>query len=155
MLPAGLLPHLDDLTVEDLVSRDQEIVLVVSARTQTADCPDCTAHSDRVHSRYSRTLRDLPIGSKSVTLAGASDPALSVRVRRFRCPNRHCRRKTFAESFSELGQVRARRTNGQAAALEEVGVALGGAAGARLARKVRLLASGSTMAEAKLPPTFV
>lgn len=151
MLPAGLLPHLDDLTVEDLVARDEEIVLVVSARAQTADCPDCTAHSDRVHSRYSRTLRDLPIGSKSVTL--------SVRVRRFRCPNRHCRRKTFAERFSELGQVRARRTSGQAAALEEVGVALGGAAGARLARQVRLLASGSTIlrlihsAEEPSPPT--
>ena len=134
MLPDGSLHHIDDLTVEDLVSRDQEIVLVVSARTQTADCPDCTAHSDRIHSRYSRTLRDLPVGSKMVTLL--------VRVRRFRCSNRHCRRKTFAESFSELGQVRARRTNGQAAALEEVGVALGGAAGARLARQMRLLASG-------------
>ena len=118
MLPAGLLPHLDGLSVEDVIAHDREVTLVVTAREPTAACPRCTLHSNRVHSRYERTLHDLPIGPSSLSLR--------VHVRRFRCPNRRCSQRIFAERFPRLGQVRARRTHGQQAALEQVGLALGG-----------------------------
>jgi transposase len=137
LLPFGLLPHLDYLVIENVIVREREVVIVVAAREPTAPCPICTRRSDRFHSEYLRTLHDLPIGPNTVVLR--------VRVRRFRCSDRHCRQRTFAERFPGLGRVRARRTHGQQAALEEIGIALGGTAGASLARKMRLPTSGSTI----------
>lgn len=137
MLPAGLLPHLDDLSVERVVIHDQNVTLVVAAREPSATCPRCAHRSERIHSRYQRTLLDLPIGPNTV--------ALHVRVRRFRCAKQGCSQRIFAERFTELGQVRARRTHGQQAALEKIGLALGGAAGARLARRIGFPASRSTI----------
>lgn len=137
MLPTGLLPHLDGLTVESVITRDQEATLAVAAREPAATCPHCSRRSDRVHSRYQRTLHDLPIGPNTLTLR--------VQVRRFRCANRRCTHRTFAEHFPGLGNIRARRTHGQQAALTEVGLALGGSAGARLTERMRLPASRSTI----------
>lgn len=137
MLPAGLLPRLDDLDVEDVITVDHEVALVVAAREPIAVCPRCAHRSGRVHSGYRRTLHDLPIGPNHL--------ALHVRVRRFRCTNRGCTQKTFAERFPGLGKVRARRTHGQQAALEEVGLALGGSAGARLATRMKMPVSRSTI----------
>jgi transposase len=137
VFPVGLLPHLDDLDVEDVIPGDQEVTLVVAARELTAACPRCSHESDRIHSGYRRTLHDLPIGSNHLSL--------HVRVRRFRCTNRDCPQRIFAERFPGLGKLRARRTHGQQAALKEVGLALGGSAGARLAKRMKLPASRSTI----------
>jgi transposase len=137
VLLSELLPQLDGLAVEDVTVCSQNIILMVASTAPTAACHRCGRDSDRVHSRYTRTLRDLAIGPHTVTL--------QVQVRRFRCRNRACPQATFAERFPKLGAVRARRTYGQQAALEEVGLALGGAAGARLAKRVRLPASRSTI----------
>lgn len=137
LLPVGLLPHIDELSVENVIANDQMVTLFLAAREPIAACPRCDRCSDRVHSQYQRTLHDLPIGPNVVTL--------QVRVRRFRCISRDCSQKVFAERFPKLGRIRARRTHGQEAALEEVGFALGGAAGARLAKRVRFPASRSTI----------
>jgi transposase len=137
VFPAGLLPHLDELDVEDVIPGEQGITLGVTARELCAACPRCTYLSDRVHSGYRRTLHDLPVGPNNL--------ALHVRVRRFRCTNRNCPQRIFAERFPGLGKVRARRTHGQQAALEEFGLALGGSAGSRLAKRMKLPASRSTI----------
>ena len=109
MFPAGLLPHLDGLIVEDVVVVAGGATFVVGSMDGAANCPHCRHRSDRVHSRYRRTMRDLPIGPNTVTLR--------VRVRRFFCVNRGCHQSTFAERFPSLGRPLARRTIGQEGAL--------------------------------------
>jgi transposase len=91
----------------------------------TGVCPGCEQASERVHSRYRRTLADAPIGARAVVIG--------LRVRRFFCDNTECVRRTFAEQVAGLTSRQARRTGVSRGLLEAVGVALGGRAGARLA----------------------
>jgi transposase len=98
--PLGVLFHFDGLAVEEMVVNDGTITLVVVATTDSAACPNCHVASTRVHSRYWRTLHDLPWADVAVTLRR--------HVRRFRCINPSCLQAIFAERFSSLAQVHAR-----------------------------------------------
>ena len=55
---------------------------------------------------------------------------IALRVRRFRCYNAVCTRRTFGERLPGLVAAHARRTRRLAAAQGAVAVALGGEAGA-------------------------
>jgi transposase len=90
-----------------------------------------------VQSRYLRRVADLPIGGQCVTL--------QLRVRRFFCRNRRCRRVIFAERFPELVPTYGRRTLTQQAWLQDLGCTGGGSAGARLARRCGIEASRDTV----------
>lgn len=57
-------------------------------------CPDCGRESERVHSRYLRTLADVAVGGRPV-LIGLS-------VRRLFCDSPNCTRRTFAEQVKGL-----------------------------------------------------
>ena len=63
------------------------ITLTLQARQVTARCPLCGKRSKRVHSRYERTLADLPWGAYAVTIR--------LRVRRLFCRNSRCERCIF------------------------------------------------------------
>ena len=54
-----------------------------------AACSGCGQRSAKVHSRYARSLLDLPAHGRSVHVR--------VQVRRFRCGNAGCPRRIFAE----------------------------------------------------------
>jgi transposase len=90
-----------------------------------------------VHSRYTRRVADQPIGGQLVVL--------HVQVRRFRCGNRRCPRRTFAEQAPEVVARYARRTQGLRIALEHVGLALGGRPGQRLSWRLGLPASRASL----------
>jgi hypothetical protein len=55
----GLLPDASHLTVDDVYQKGGVIVMIISA-VGNAACPVCGVCSCHVHSRYCRTLRDLP-----------------------------------------------------------------------------------------------
>ena len=82
-------------------------------------------------------MRDTPIGLKPVWL--------EIQVRRFRCNNEQCRQKTFAEQFPDLVGRRRRHTHRLMANLAQIGLATGGEAGVRLARKLAMHTSPATM----------
>jgi transposase len=83
-----------------------------------------------VHSRYTRTLADLPWRGVRVRLLAT--------VRRFFCDAAACRRRIFAEPLPTTATRYARRTCRAAATLDVIGFALGGRAGARLAAALGL-----------------
>jgi transposase len=83
-----ILPDLSDLIMEQ-VSVTDDVTISVRAACPTAICPCCGTICQRVHSQYTRTLRDLPASGRPVHL--------HVRVRRFFCQENTCRRKIFAE----------------------------------------------------------
>src|SRR5262245_41827822 len=133
LLPFSV-PH---LAVEH-VSTDRP-TLLIEARTSTPEacCPDCHAPSTRVHSHYTRQLRDLPVVEQPVHLR--------VHVRRFRCPTPTCPRRTFAERLPALAPVHAQRTVRLTETVRALGGEAGGEAGARLAARLRMPVSADTV----------
>src|SRR5919199_4427368 len=121
----ALLPQLRGFRLERLLIAADGVTLELTSTRRTACCPLCPRRSHRVHSRYERTLADLPWAERSVTLR--------LHVRRFFCPNRRCPRRIFAEQRPELAAPRGRRTQALQRRLLDLACALGGQAGARLA----------------------
>jgi transposase len=115
-----------DLQVEDLLLESETLTLLLASSQSTQACPDCAHVSSHVHSRDIRQLADLPCQGRAVRLC--------LKGRRFFCQNAACSRKTFAEQLRELAPAYARRTLRQGKTLREIAFALGGRAGARLAR---------------------
>ena len=130
LIPAGLL-------VQQILPSPDHLTIVATARPKTAACPDCAALSGRVHSRYDRTLGDLPWQGRPVTLR--------VRVRRFRCLNPACLRRTFAERLGETARPAARRTSRLGDLQRHLGLVVGGEAGARLAARLAIPISPDTL----------
>src|SRR4051794_8215906 len=113
------------------------ITLTLRARRITACCPLCGRRSKHVHSRYERTLADLPWGAYAVTVR--------LRVRRLFCRNTRCERRIFTERLPGVGLPWARRTRRLDVRLTSLGLALGGSAGVRLGAKLGLVASRNTL----------
>lgn len=77
------------LVVDGCDYEGDTVTLDVSCGTKEGICPYCQEKSSKVHSRYLRTLRDLPcLGKGTVILFNA---------RKFFCNNISCKKKTFAE----------------------------------------------------------
>jgi transposase len=131
------LPHLAGLSLAHVLVTDEVVTLSVAAGTPAAICPLCGSLSDRVQSRYRRTVADRPWGQRRVVFA--------VRVRRFCCLNAACPRRIFAERFPTLAAPFAQRTACWQADLRALGLALGGRAGARLASQLGLAVSHDTI----------
>ena len=100
-------------------------------------CPACGAVSRCVHSRYERRLSD--------TAVAGQETMIHLQVRRFFCRSQTCKKTTFAEQIPGLTTRHGRWTNGLKDALRAVALALGGRAGARLARRLAAGASRMTL----------
>ncbi len=129
----------EQLHVESLSTSPDGITIHSVPKDTGGRCPGCSGHSRRVHSRYTRTLADLPWAGISVRLR--------VRARKFFCDDPSCVQKIFAERLDEVAQPRARRTDRQNEALLLIGLSLGGRAGARLAVELGLLIGHDALLE--------
>ncbi len=136
---AALDPRLvpPSLHAEALLVGDDGLTIRVLAETAEVRCPLCGERADRVHSRATRTLADLPWAGAVVRL--------QVRIRKFFCDNSTCPRRIFSERLDGVAAVAARRTERQQAALLDFAVALGGEAGARMATKRGMPVSPDTL----------
>lgn len=83
-----------------------------------------------------RSLADLPSGDLPVILR--------IRTRHFHCQNPCCSRKLFSERL-DIARAYARRTGRLRETLVEIGFALGGEAGSRLAGELGMPVSGDTL----------
>jgi transposase len=138
-LLSHLLPGRSHVRLEtwNLDPAHSAITLTLRAHRITACCPLCGRRSKRVHSRYERTLADLPWGAYAVTIR--------LRVRRLFCRNTRCKRRIFTERLPEIALSWARRTRRLDVRLTALGLALGGSAGVRLGAKLGLTASRNTL----------
>jgi transposase len=131
-----LFPQLAGLELESI--EDTGEGLQITARTGTASLAcSCGAVSAQVHDRYWRYPADLGCGGRPVRVG--------LEVRRFRCGNPACPKKTFAEQVPGLTAWYQRRTAGLRDQLEKVALALAGRAGARLAAVLGAEVSPVTM----------
>ncbi len=123
LLPKGL--HLETLSIET-----GRVSIRVASGASSSRCPTCGRGSSRVHSRYSRTVSDLPWHGISV--------GLEVRARRFFCDEGSCERRIFCERLPDVA-ARARKTDRLEEALLAIVFELGGRAGARLVEGLGLV----------------
>jgi transposase len=65
-------------------------------------CPDCRKQSERRHGWHERHLQDLPAQGAAVTV--------KLRIQRWQCRNKACKRQTFASHLPEIAAPLARRT---------------------------------------------
>jgi transposase len=136
----------DTIRLETLLVAKAAISVIMTTSTTSAVCPDCGTLATRVHSRYDRTLADLPWASMPVQIC--------LTVQRFFCDQASCRRATFTERLPTLAPPYARRTMRQTSALTQIGLALGGCAGARQAACQGMPTSRNTLLRLirRLPP---
>jgi transposase len=135
-LPA-LLPDSARLTLQDVLFNGERITVIAQAIGSRSACPQCGQLSTRVHSRYTRTLADLPWQGRAVRI--------QLQVRRFFCPAAACPKRTFAERLPELAAVSARTTARLHETHRLIGQALGGKPGARLAAPLGMPTSPDTL----------
>jgi transposase len=137
LLPDVAQLHLDAWHMDDLTT---QLTLRVTSTQALVHCPVCWFPMRRVHSRYVRTLADLPWGSWRVVL--------HLQVRKFFCANGRCTRCIFTERLAPLVAPWARRTQRLATWLAHIGVALSGAAGRRLGQRLGVTVSRHTLLRA-------
>jgi transposase len=131
-LPVGVR-----LLRSEISEHDQAVVLFLCMTARSAACPLCRHKSRRVHSRYWRSLADLPCMGTPVRWR--------LRIRRFFCDNPHCRCQTFSESLPSLVSHHAHSTNRLRQAQECIGQAVGARPGARLTRALQMPTSATTL----------
>lgn len=132
-----LLPDPSLIKLERFVASAEAITVVVKTRQPQALCPLCQQSSQKVHSRYTRTLADLPWQGVAIR------PELTVR--RFFCLTDGCPRKIFAEQLPSVVNRYARKTTRLNDALSLIGFAIGGEAGARVAKRLAMITSPDTL----------
>jgi transposase len=114
-----------------------QITLLVCSTQAHVPCPLCGIPAQRIHSHYERTLADLPWAEYRVLL--------QLRVRKWFCRHRSCRRRIFTERLPTIAAPWARRTRRFAQRLVALSVALGGKAGVRLGHQWDLRVSRNTL----------
>ena len=135
--PAALLPHAPGLLIEDVSLVDQAFVVVLRSTAPTAVCPGCQQLSARIHRHYERSPTDLPWGGTPLRLL--------LRVRKFFCPTPACPRRIFTERLPGVIAPSARTTSRLTDLLRAIAFALGGEAGARLARQIGVTVHPATL----------
>jgi transposase len=123
--------------IDQILTNESSVTIQAHSTTNRAACPNCAQLSSSVHTYYTRSPQDLPIGAKIVRL--------QLRVRRFRCHNTSCTKRTFSERLPQLLPPFAQKTERFITALYHTAQALGGAAAARLLLLLQLPTSATTL----------
>ena len=134
LLPSSSLLCLNSYEID---VDSHRLILTVSSTQAVGRCPICGSLTQRIHSRYQRTLADLPCLHFSLILL--------VKVCKFFCPNAECYRCIFTERLPGVVAPWARKTVRQVQQLQEIALALGGAAGSRLGKHLGYASCGTTL----------
>jgi transposase len=151
----SLLPEAGRLMVERLRIEPTGILMELRCIDFSAQCPDCKCPSRRVHSKYPRSIDDLPWRGTPVVICW--------HARKFFCDNPECHRCIFAEQLPGLVARRGRNSTQLDETLVDIGLECGGEPGQRLASELGIGTSGDTIlrrlrsipAEADLHPQTI
>ena len=137
MLTAMLLPDPRILRLGPATFDNNDLVIEIQTCQSTSACPDCSQINQRVHSRYVRTVTDLPSGGYRIVLL--------ITVRRFFCDNPRCARRTFTEKIPSVVDHYARKTKRLIEVQRKFSFSTGGEVGARLASLLSFPTSPDTL----------
>ena len=137
MVPPALLPIPNLVNLQCLKEQEDHILLELTTKSTQGICPDCSQVTYSRHSRYVRKLLDLPWAGIPVKV--------NLSVNKYYCRNEECGRKIFTERLGESLKPYARRTLRLTDRLTQLGYALGGNAGSKLASILGMPVGRSTI----------
>lgn len=137
MTPQFILPSNLDLKAETIYCEPGVLNIHTSVCQTHSACPICGKSSTRIHSRYYRTLLDLPISGHLARI--------KLRARKYFCDNSICHRKVFTERFDYEIRPYYRRMLRSNALLTRMALELGGNTGAAISRYVGVPVSPATI----------
>src|ERR1700722_13043539 len=132
----NFFPDFSRLTLRRVFKTDQGWTIEADGQ-DSAICPGCQSVSRSRHSRYWRSLQDLPVQGTPVILR--------VHVGRWRCRNAGCERQIFTERSFNVCSPHARQTKRSDEIIAVVGRALGGRPGQRLMGRLGMPLSADTL----------
>ena len=132
----NFFPDFSKLTLRRVFKTEQGWIMEADGQ-DSAVCPGCQSVSRSRHSRYWRSLQDLPIQGTPVILR--------VHVGRWRCRNAGCERRIFTERPFKVCAPHARQTKRSDEIIAVVGRALGGRPGQRLMGRLGMPLSADTL----------
>ena len=100
-------------------------------------CPDCGRRSRSRHGWSNRSLQDLPVQGRSVTV--------NLLLSRWRCARRECARRTFTDRLPTVAAPYARRTRRVGEIVGLLGHSTGGRPGERLMERLGMPVSDDTI----------
>src|SRR5215469_3551607 len=127
----------DGLEMTSLVVVGNVLTIDVTATAKSRPCPLCAQQATHVRSYYTRLVADLPCAGRRVQLI--------LHVRKFRCESVSCPRKIFAERLGPFVEAWARKTTRLCQAIEAIGLSTCGEGGARLADRLAIATSPTTI----------
>jgi transposase len=118
---------------------EHENLLIIQAHSTAISgvCPICERSSSQIHSHHIRSPRDLPSSGRQVRLV--------LTVPRFRCPNRVCPQRTFAERIPQVVPVYGQRTSRLTLTLQAIACEMSAEAGKRVTQFLKMAVSGDTL----------
>jgi transposase len=132
----NFFPDLSKLTLRRVFKTDQAWIMEAEGQ-DSAVCPGCQSISRSRHSRYWRSLQDLPIQGTPVLIR--------LHVGRWHCRNAGCERRIFTERPFKVCAPHARQTKRTDEIIAVVGRALGGRPGQRLMSKLGMPLRAETL----------
>ncbi|WP_338250542.1 ISL3 family transposase [Dictyobacter halimunensis] len=136
-ISSPFLPLPDGISILGVEASDTGLVVSITCHLPFALCPGCQQRSERIHSSYRRLVADVPSGGRQVTLA--------LTVRKCICGIPACSHNIFTERMPEFVLSYARLTNRLRQALQDVGFATCAEAGERLASKLGMSVTATTL----------
>jgi transposase len=132
----NLFSDLSNVTLRRVFETDQGWIMEAHGQN-SAVCPGCQSISHSRHSRYWRSLKDLPVQGTQVMLR--------LHLGRWRCLNAGCQRRIFTERLPKVCAPYAQQTKRTGEIISAMGHALGGRPGQRLMRRLGMPVSADTL----------
>jgi len=111
--------------------------IVSAAGPAIGICPDCGHRSRNRHGGSNRSLQDLPVQGKAVTV--------KLLLSRWRCAHESCARRTFTDRLPAVASPYARRTTRVTEIVGALGHSAGGRPGERLMQRLGMPVSDDTI----------
>jgi transposase len=134
---SSLLSLPDGLELAEVAETSDLLTVHVVATAPVRACPLCAEIARHVRSYYTRLVADLPWAGRRVQLL--------LHVRKFRCDTVSCPRKVFVERLGSFVEAWARKTTRLRQAIEAIGLSTCGEGGARLADRLAITTSPTTV----------
>ncbi len=151
MIASFIVPPDLKLSQTRLVCQSPSLIVRAISSRKRSFCPCCHKSSKSVHSRYERTLSDLPVSGKQVKVIIVS--------RKFFCKNSKCKRKIFTERYATEIRPYYRCFDRSVKLVSKLGLELGGNKGAAICRTIGYPVSPSSVLrivkQIPLPPNIM